>query len=66
MPLGDFRSVFMPYCLRKQKDGRYVVLNREYKPVGFFTCTVLIIMILSRYLHVAAEVSYGQRSGIAI
>jgi len=37
MPLGDFRSVFMPYCLRKQDDGRYVVLNREYKPVGFFT-----------------------------
>lgn len=37
MPLSDFRSVFMPYCLRKQKDGRYVVLNREYKPVGFFT-----------------------------
>ena len=37
MPLGDFRSVFMPYCLRKQGDGRYVVLNREYKPVGFFT-----------------------------
>jgi hypothetical protein len=37
MPLGDFRSVFMPYCLRKQEDGKYVVLNREYKPVGFFT-----------------------------
>lgn len=37
MPLNDFRSVFMPYCLAKQKDGRYVVLNREYKPVGFFT-----------------------------
>jgi len=37
MPLSDFRSVFMPYCLRKQNDGRYVVLNREYKPVGFFT-----------------------------
>ncbi|WP_206742744.1 hypothetical protein, partial [Acidithiobacillus ferrooxidans] len=30
-------SVFMPYCLRKQEDGRYVILNREYKPVGFFT-----------------------------
>lgn len=37
MSLSDFRSVFMPYCLRKQPDGRYVVLNREYKPVGFFT-----------------------------
>ncbi|MBV5345669.1 MAG: hypothetical protein JZU63_09185 [Rhodoferax sp.] len=37
MALLDFRSVFMPYCIRKQSDGRYVVLNREYKPVGFAT-----------------------------
>lgn len=37
MPLGDFRSVFLPYCLEKQADGRYAVLNREYKPVGFYT-----------------------------
>lgn len=37
MPLNDFRSVFMPYCLKKQTDGRYAVLNREYKPVGFYT-----------------------------
>ena len=37
MPLGDFRSVFLPYCLKKQDNGRYAVLNREYKPVGFFT-----------------------------
>jgi hypothetical protein len=37
MPLGDFRSVFMPYIIQKQTDGRYVVLNREYKPVGFYT-----------------------------
>ena len=35
MSLHDFRSVFMPYCLDKQEDGRYVVLNREYKPIGF-------------------------------
>jgi hypothetical protein len=39
MPLDDFRAVFLPYCLKKQKDGRYVVLNREYKPVGFYTTT---------------------------
>lgn len=37
MPLGDFRSVYLPYCLKKQEDGSYVVLNREYKPVGFNT-----------------------------
>lgn len=39
MSLGDFRAVFLPYCLRKMEDGRYVVLNREYKPVGFCTET---------------------------
>ena len=37
MPLGDFRSIYMPYCLQKQDDDSYLVLNREYKPVGFNT-----------------------------
>ena len=37
MALNDYRAVFMPYCLQKQKDGRYAVLNREYKPLGFKT-----------------------------
>ena len=37
MPLGDFRSVYLPYCLKKQEDGTYLVLNREHNPVGFNT-----------------------------
>lgn len=37
MMLNDFRAVFFPYCLDKQPDGRYVVLNRKYKPIGFKT-----------------------------
>lgn len=37
MTLTDFRAVFLPYCLQRQKNGRYAILNREYKPVGFFT-----------------------------
>ena len=37
MSLNDFRSVFMPYITEKQSDGRYAVLNRECKPVGFYT-----------------------------
>lgn len=37
MPLGDVRSVHLPYCVKKQDDGTYVVLNREYKPLGFKT-----------------------------
>jgi hypothetical protein len=31
-----YRIAF-PYCILKQKDGSYVLLNREYKPIGFFT-----------------------------
>ena len=37
MALNDYRAVYMPYCLRKRKGDRYVVLNREYKPLGFKT-----------------------------
>lgn len=37
MPLDDFRSVHLPYCLQRLSDGSYVVLNREYKPIGYRT-----------------------------
>lgn len=37
MPLNDFRSVYLPYCLQQLADGSYVVLNREYKPLGYRT-----------------------------
>ena len=30
----NFRWVFLPYCLQKQDDNTYVVLNRSYSPVG--------------------------------
>lgn len=33
--MSDFRRYFLPYCLERQKDGRYLVLNRQYNPVGF-------------------------------
>jgi len=33
----DFRAVYFPYCIQKQSDGSWVVLNRQYKPVGFNT-----------------------------
>ncbi len=35
MALRDFSSVYLPYCLKKQEDGSFIVLNREYKPLGF-------------------------------
>lgn len=30
-----FRWVYLPYCLEKLSSGGYVVLNRDYKPIGF-------------------------------
>ncbi len=30
----NFRKVFLPYCVQKQENGLYAVLNRSYKPVG--------------------------------
>jgi hypothetical protein len=35
--MNSFRQVFLPYWLQKLPDGRWVVLNREYKPLGFRT-----------------------------
>ena len=37
MALTDVRMVHLPYCLDRLPDGRYVILNREYKPLGFKT-----------------------------
>lgn len=34
MQQDTVRRVFMPYCLQRLKDGRYIVLNRLYKPLG--------------------------------
>lgn len=33
----EIRHSFLPYCLDRQPDGRYAVLNRRYKPVGLTT-----------------------------
>lgn len=32
---ANFRTVMLPYCLQKRGDG-FVVLNRDYKPLGCF------------------------------
>lgn len=28
------RWIFMPYCIKRLADGRYIVLNRRSKPLG--------------------------------
>jgi hypothetical protein len=35
--MKTFRTTYLPYCLQRQPDGSYAVLNRDYKPVGFIT-----------------------------
>lgn len=30
----EFFRTFLPYCIQKTPSGRYVILNRSYKPVG--------------------------------
>src|SRR5690606_41622482 len=33
----ELRHTHFPYCLDRQEDGSYVLLNRNYKPIGFMT-----------------------------
>jgi len=32
-----FLNICLPYILKQQNNGTYVVLNRRYKPLGFHT-----------------------------
>jgi hypothetical protein len=34
MPLGRVAQTHFPYCIQKTKDGKWLVLNRLYKPLG--------------------------------
>ena len=35
--LHDITTVCLVYCIDQWKDGKYVLLNREYKPIGFYS-----------------------------
>lgn len=35
--MNDVRWFCLPYCLQRLISGKYVVLNRQYKPIGFVT-----------------------------
>jgi hypothetical protein len=37
MAIENVRAVYFPYCIQKQDDDSWVLLNRNYKPVGFNT-----------------------------
>jgi len=35
--MEELRRTHMPYCIHRTADGRYIVLNRNYKPLGVQT-----------------------------
>ncbi|MCK5770916.1 hypothetical protein [Algiphilus sp.] len=35
--MAELRQTHFPYCLLREPDGTYVVVNRRYKPIGFCT-----------------------------
>ena len=37
MALNDFSAVFLPYCIKKKDDGKFLIVNREYLPLSFKT-----------------------------
>jgi hypothetical protein len=37
MAIENVRAVYFPYCIEKCADGSWVLLNRNYKPIGFNT-----------------------------
>jgi hypothetical protein len=30
----ELRKTHFPYCIQRLEDGRYIILNRNYKPLG--------------------------------
>ena len=33
----EVRRIYMPYCIKQIDGGKYVILNRNYKPLGMAT-----------------------------
>lgn len=33
---------FLPYCIERTESGRYVILNRNYKPLGYHNFTPFV------------------------
>ena len=40
-PVRPDLRIYLAYCLKRQPDDRYSVLNRDYKPLGFITRDVV-------------------------
>ena len=34
MPIGKLAHTHLPYCIQRTTDGKWLALNRNYKPLG--------------------------------
>lgn len=72
MPLSDVRCAALPYCLELQECGRYALLNRNYKPLGFVSRDYVnyseypILMSIRVTPHIAAGLSCSGSSDVRI
>ena len=71
MPIDNLRTIILPYCLERLEDGRYVVLNRNYRPIGFRTVEHVMYEAYPIALRfkgltpqVAAKLSFDGKSGL--
>jgi hypothetical protein len=70
MSLFDMRAIALPYCLKLQNCGRYAVLNRAYKPLGFYTRDYIkyddfpVLITMRMTPQKAAKISYAKDANI--
>jgi hypothetical protein len=58
----SIRRLYFPYCLEQQSDGEWVILNREYRPLGL--CNDGGLLDLSEYstpMKVRSNDDLGER-----
>lgn len=56
-----YRWIYMPYCLKRQANGSYLVLNKKYWPLGCWddnpTANSIIIPAMNKKLAAALSVN---------
>ena len=63
----------MPYCVKQLQGGTYVLLNRDYKPIGFYSAEFVSYNgypiaheIKSLTPEIAAQISYNSDPSITL
>jgi hypothetical protein len=69
--MDELRRTHLPYCIHRTEDGRYIVLNRDYKPLGVQSSDWVIyethprVVALSITPTRAAKLDWQGRANIA-